>query len=103
MTDTERYNSQRRSSKNDQDPIERHLMGLARLIATATASTVNNWLDEYILAKVEMRNQYRAYFDMRKYEEVKKAMEEDVRETLSKELDQICDEFNKTGKIKVKR
>jgi len=29
-------------------------------------------------------------------------MEEDLRKTLSKELDNIADEFNKTGKIKTK-
>ena len=100
MKEYERYNKQKRSSKDNQDPIERHLMGLARLVATATASTVNDWLDEYILAKVYQQNQARAYFDMRQYEAVKKAMEKDVRETISNEIDKICDEFNKTGKIK---
>lgn len=92
----EAYNRQRSAYRDDDDPLQRHIANLSRLLGKALTSGLNS----YIISMIETKDGRRALLDLRDIDKAKKEIADDMAETAKKSFIEAFDGLNATIKIK---
>lgn len=92
MSIYERYNRQRAAAYNDDnDPLQHHITNLTRAIGKGLISGLNS----YIITMKETSDGRRALLDLKEIDNATKAIEDEIINTVSKDMNKIVSEINK--------
>lgn len=92
MSIYDNYNRQRSAAYNDDnDPLQHHISNLARAIGKGLIGGVNS----YIIAMTETKDGRRALLDLQEIDYAKRALEDGIIETVSKDISYVIEEINR--------